>query len=670
MAASSGSDVSAIAGLKELWAETLGDPRICIAILDGPVDQSHPSLAAANLTRLQTLVPGVADRGPASQHGTHVASVIFGQHDGPVLGIAPGCRGIIVPVFKDGIGGSLVPCFQLDLARAITQAVREGAQIINISGGELSPSGAAHPLLADAVRNCATNGVLIVAAAGNEGFDCVHIPGALPSVLAVGAMNSQGLPLDFSNWGEKYETQGVSAPGENILGASPGGGTVVKSGTSYATPIVSGIAALLLSTQLKLGLKANPQAVREVILRSAVGCDEQSAPDDRRLLAGRLNVKGAMSQIIQRGDTMSDTIVTQEHENEESPLSEHADFKTPTVQTPATDVPAAAGEGIGLGVSAGPPQPPAASTEKSRGDQTPSDPGTADLKRLKAFTSTCCGCDANSSGDYAPVQLVFALGMLGHDFGTEARRDSIMQHMEPPANPHDPNELLAYLDTNPWDAAAIHWTLNLDATPIYAIQPRGPFAGDVGHRLRQFLREQLDEGVERISVPGLIAGSARLFTGQVVPVISPELRGMYSWNTSALIDTICGSLKHENVEQRKKDMDDEIPQAVANFLRRVYDELRNLGITPQDRAINYAATNAFQVKEVFEDAIKESMDLDTIDIERSPICRPDSDCWDVKLTFFNPRKVFKQARKVYRFTVDVSDVVPVMVGPIRSWYLR
>jgi hypothetical protein len=64
------------------------------------------------------------------------------------------------------------------------------------------------------------------------------------------------------------------------------------------------------------------------------------------------------------------------------------------------------------------------------------------------------------------------------------------------------------------------------------------------------------------------------------------------------------------------------------------------------------------------------MELDTIETERSPICRPDSDCWDVKLTFFDPERVFQRARKTHRFTVDVSDVVPVTVGPVRSWYVR
>ena len=224
--------------------------------------------------------------------------MILGQHDGPIKGIAPRCRGLIVPIFKDGPDGSIAPCSQLDLARAIIQAVEAGAHIINISGGELSPAGAAHPLLADAVQKCANSNVLIVAAVGNEGCDCLHIPGALPSVLAVGAMNVQGLPLDFSNWGTVYQTQGILAPGENILGATPGGGVNAGSGTSYATPVVSGIAGLLLSLQLKLGQQPTPQAIRAAILESAYACDPQVALDCRPYLMGGLNIVGAHKFIV------------------------------------------------------------------------------------------------------------------------------------------------------------------------------------------------------------------------------------------------------------------------------------------------------------------------------------------------------------------------------------
>jgi cyanobactin maturation PatA/PatG family protease len=289
-----------IAGLKALWAETLGHPHICIAVLDGPVDRSHPSLAAANLTPIETLAAGVSDRGPAGRHGTHIASVIFGQHDGPVKGIAPQCRGVIVPIFRDGPDGSITPCSQLDLARAISQAVQAGAHIINISGGELTPSGAAQPILADAVQSCAAQGVLIVAAAGNDGCACLHVPGALPLVLAVGAMDGQGQPMGFSNWGPQYRSQGILAPGENILGAIPGGGAAAQSGTSYATPLVSGIAALILSLQHKLGQTIEPQAGRTALLESAIPCDAEDGADCRPFMRGRLNVSGA-HRLIAKG---------------------------------------------------------------------------------------------------------------------------------------------------------------------------------------------------------------------------------------------------------------------------------------------------------------------------------------------------------------------------------
>jgi len=64
------------------------------------------------------------------------------------------------------------------------------------------------------------------------------------------------------------------------------------------------------------------------------------------------------------------------------------------------------------------------------------------------------------------------------------------------------------------------------------------------------------------------------------------------------------------------------------------------------------------------------MALDTIEVERSPLGRPDSDCWDVKIHFFYPERQVQTVRKVFRFTVDVSDVVPVTVGPTRSWFVR
>jgi cyanobactin maturation PatA/PatG family protease len=229
--------------------------------------------------------------------------------------------------------------------------------------------------------------------------------------------------------------------------------------------------------------------------------------------------------------------------------------------------------------------------------------------------------------------------------------------------------MLSHLERFPSDAAAIVWTLNLDATPIYAIQPAGPFAREAYDRLRQFLHEQLTEGVERISVAGHIVGSVRLFSGQTVPVIQPDLRGMFSWTIRALVEAVGGRAPASDADEQERERYTERTRGIREFLERVYHELRNLGLTPQERAINAAATNAVNVARVVEDALRREMQLDQIEVVRSPICREGSDCWDVKLMFFNPTRIFEQARKVYRFSVDVSDV-PVMVGSVRSWFVR
>nr|WP_322745291.1 PatA/PatG family cyanobactin maturation protease [Coleofasciculus sp. LEGE 07081] len=633
---------SVIPGLQELWEVTLGNEQILTAILDGGVDHSHPSLAGAKLTQLDSLVPKVASQGLATQHGTHVASIIFGQHDGGVQGIAPQCRGLSIPIFTDGKDNSIAPCSQIDLARVILLAANQGVHIINISGGQLTPSGEADPLLANAVRHCAEQNILIIAAVGNDGCDCLHIPGAIPSVLAVGAMNAEGTPLDFSNWGEKYQTQGILALGEAIAGAKVGGGITAHTGTSYATAIVSGVAALLLSLQVKQDQTPNPQAVRAAILQSAIACDTQPAPDCRRILAGRLNVRGAMSIILQQGETMDENL-------EESATVESAPIKV-TNQPPLSAQPQIPA------VQAATYTPPSSEVMPQPVQIQGSPPQSQAQANPSAISPAACSCEGGSS---APAQLVYALGQVGYDFGTEARRDSIQQHMGEGANPQDPRQLLAYLDENPWDTESILWTVNWDTTPVYAIQPQGAYAAQGYERLRQFLREQLEEGVERISVPGIITGQVMLMSGRVVPIILPTLRCMYSWTTSALIEVICGS-----------EPDESAAQGVTNFLEKIYYELRNLGITPQERAINYSATNALNAERIFECAIREEMDLDTIEVEPSPLCRPGSECWDVKLTFFNPRLVFQQARKCYRFTVDVSDVCPVSVGRVRSWFVR
>ena len=158
----------------------------------------------------------------------------------------------------------------------------------------------------------------------------------------------------------------------------------------------------------------------------------------------------------------------------------------------------------------------------------------------------------------------------------------------------------------------------------------------------------------------------RLYSGQIVPVVAAQYRGLWSWSVNALIDIVVARFESEKHES--------IRASLQNFLDKVYYELRNLGQSSPDRALNYSATNAFQASEALSRALHPKhvvasaglYMLDRISVSKSPFCRMDSDCWDVKLMFFDPENE-RRARMVMRFTVDVSDGLPVTLGPVRHW---
>jgi hypothetical protein len=152
---------------------------------------------------------------------------------------------------------------------------------------------------------------------------------------------------------------------------------------------------------------------------------------------------------------------------------------------------------------------------------------------------------------------------------------------------------------------------------------------------------------------------------QRVPIILPEIRGMRSWSADALTQAVLGD--RPGAEGPEQTLWDQQAEGITDFLDRVYYELANMGTSPPERAVNYAATNLYQVATVFGDAVADELSLDKIEVERSPLCRPNSDCWDVKLSLFNPKQRQERARDIYRLTVDVSEVLPVTIGRLRKW---
>jgi hypothetical protein len=649
---------SLLPGLQSLWAETTGRPEVLIAVLDGPADLSHPCFAGADITTISDDEFPASASGTAAQHGTHVASIIFGQHGSEVQGIAPKCRGLLIPIFDNRADGTIIPCSEIKLASAILRAVREAERIapgaslvINISGGQFSRTGQGHPLLADAVRRCNEKNVLLVAAAGNEGCECLHVPGAMPSVLVAGAMDSAGMPLPMSNWGAAYRTQGILAPGENILGAMPGGGAVHSSGTSFAAPVVSGVAALLLSLQSKLGKQPNPQQIGKALLASAVKCNPESISNCRQYLAGVLNIDGAVSIITEGGSRMPEQTEMQDmldNDDEGEVMDDEVSEPEEVVMS----------------------SKPAATKTVNEQDG---------VKMSQVPAKSKCGCDQEKWSD----KFVYVIGQLGVDFVNQARQDSLQFHADGDINGNplpitQPVNLLRYLQgwsetaadgkavehkPHMYDAKSIYWVLSQNGAPLYVVQPMGPFAEDGYRELVDFYAGQISEApdVQHVAISGVVVGEAQLSTNEVVPIIVPHMRGTAAWSTKHL----CGELACS--------FDALPPEVIEQILVRMYEETRNYGLTPEERAVNYVATNVFEILEAAKILpgldVNQKWELDSIKASKSAIARTGSECYDVQIAFYNPDNLV-QARRITVVTVDVSDVVPVMIGNARHFSKR
>lgn len=298
-------DVSAL----KAWLKTQGSEKIVVAVLDTGVDYSHSDLSS-NIWFRPDNVPQYKDdelgtfndfygfNGVDNQtdpmddngHGTHCAGIIGAEGDNN-----EGIAGInwkvqIMPLKFLGKGGFGTT---KDAIEAINYAIdrkRNGVnlRVISASWGSTQYSKA----LEDTIRAAGEEGILFVAAAGNDGTSNdkrPHYPSNydLPNVISVAATDSNDALTSFSNYGVK--TVHIAAPGREILSTWLNGQYREASGTSMATPYVSGVAALVLATEPNLSV----EKLRERLLKSVDKCDDLK---DKVESGGRLNAAKALGE--------------------------------------------------------------------------------------------------------------------------------------------------------------------------------------------------------------------------------------------------------------------------------------------------------------------------------------------------------------------------------------
>jgi thermitase len=217
------------------WNTTVGDPSVLVAVVDTGIYYTHPDLTANYVALGYDWVNNDNDPIDDHGHGTHCAGIIAATLNNGVgiTGLAQ-VRIMAEKVLDSGGGG-----YWDWVADGIINATDCGAKIISMSLGGYGDS----ELLHDAVKYAYEAGVLVIAAAGNDNTNTKLYPAGYDEVIAVAATDQYDNKASFSNWGDWIE---LAAPGVDIYSTVPWG-YESWSGTSMATPHVSGVAALVWS---------------------------------------------------------------------------------------------------------------------------------------------------------------------------------------------------------------------------------------------------------------------------------------------------------------------------------------------------------------------------------------------------------------------------------------
>ncbi|MCE3250498.1 MAG: peptidase subtilisin kexin sedolisin, partial [Geminicoccaceae bacterium] len=246
---------------------------VIVAVVDTGIDVDHPELAAqiaGGSTNIVTGDPQQVD--DIDGHGTAVAGIIAARRNQALShGVAFNARILAVRADAPGTCASSAGCAfdQADVAAATDYAVARGAPVINYSLGGATSVGAS---LEGALTRAADAGTILVFAAGNENAAEPTFPARFAAdpaagglAIAVGAVDAGNQLTSFSNQAGSARDHYLVAPGAHILAPALGGGAALVSGTSFATPHVSGAAALVLQAAPFL----TAEEVVELLLDSA-----------------------------------------------------------------------------------------------------------------------------------------------------------------------------------------------------------------------------------------------------------------------------------------------------------------------------------------------------------------------------------------------------------------
>jgi len=241
-------DLVKLSALMEL---TSGRPEIVVGLIDGPVAMNHPDLVSENIREIPESMHGTCTQpnSIACMHGTFVAGILSAKRSSLAPAICPSCTLLVRPIFVQTTSGDgqMPSATPKELGAAIFDSIKAGAHVLNLSVALVQSLSDDQGELEEALDYAVRHGVLVVAAAGNQGTIGSSAITRHPWVIPVVACDLQGRPMSYSNLGSSLGRRGLSAPGDNITSLGADGKPLIIGGTSAAAPFVTGAIALLWS---------------------------------------------------------------------------------------------------------------------------------------------------------------------------------------------------------------------------------------------------------------------------------------------------------------------------------------------------------------------------------------------------------------------------------------
>jgi PatG C-terminal/Subtilase family len=608
--------------LSPLMELTRGKARVVIGLIDGPVALDHPDLSGQNIRAINDKTGGRCSQANsmACMHGTFVAGILSAKRGSAAPAICPDCTLIVRAIFSETASKSqnIPSATPGELASAIIECIDAGAHVLNLSVALDQPSSGNQRELAEALDYAARRGVIIVAAAGNQGTIASTIITRHPWVIPVVACDLKGRSISHSNLAGSIGRQGLSAPGDAITSLGTNSKPLTSGGTSAAAPFVTGAIALLLSEFSDASTAAVKLAVTQA-----------SAPRRATVVPPLLDAWAAYQSLSETHSRRRKKIMEQNQTSQQSsnrPAGGAINASTivqPSGSRAGTLIyPQGAGGGCGCGGAAS-----AEGAENGNG----------------------------TNGGY-----VFAIGKIEMRFPSLGVEKEFVQATgrAETAGLTDQQAAQAVLSERPnrYIARQICWVFTIEGLETYILVPRDSADYDLLLDAVRVNPNLLDVDVI-IGMRGPVA-PPEMCNGLQVPIVVFDQ--IYSFDRDALVKAIP---RPESVAAKQ---DKQFRSAAGELFDRFLQLADNAGATDEHRAMNYLAVRYPAVYATATELYDRDFALSSVDVQPSRLSGLRK-IVDVIFSFTN-RKT--DVGEKYFVRVDVTEEFPFLVTRMSPYYDR